>query len=323
MKNPEKLINNRAIQSIIRLLGYRVSGYIFQKGLFPLIYPKKQFQLVNQQVEYVFKSLLRQSLDGDVKKQVDSFWRHYKQKFSDDCIVLNFGYDGLSDLFDKHVRIEGDQHLLDAVNQGHGILAVGSHVGSVLMGTVAMLLAYSTVPLEKVVGVKICTEPDVPNFPVILNCLQTAVAKFDRDVTFLLTRRAKKDVSIDMVDALNQKYMVTTNMDVLTGGGSTREFNLFGTVPVYMPAIVGAVKVALKTGATILPWTNRNVSGGKLVLSFETPIFPTVQQISDVRLHPDFDILCDTLFRIFERWLKASPTQWVYWDRFHKKVVRK
>jgi len=39
--------------------------------------------------------------------------------------------------------------------------------------------------------------------------------------------------------------------------------------------------------------------------------------------NPEFYYLCEKLVSILEGWIRESPEQWMYWDRFHRRVVNR
>ncbi|MFH1132832.1 MAG: hypothetical protein V1754_15975, partial [Pseudomonadota bacterium] len=197
-----------------------------------------------------------------------------------------------------------------------------------VLGTTAFLSLYLTVPQELYPVTRLCAEPEAERFPSVLKNLQVVLKDYGGDVDFILTRRDNKTISTQICDTLSAGGLVTTNLDVLMGGGSRMVFPLFGgnvnqrVARVYLPALVGAAKTALRTGSTLLPWINlRTKTGFRLIL--EDPIGPVPclgQSVPDD--HPELLALCERLRIILERWIVQNPEQWTYWDRLHKRLVQ-
>ncbi|MGA1840705.1 MAG: hypothetical protein ACMUIU_08785 [bacterium] len=323
MKNPERLINNLFLRILVNHIGFKMSRFIMLKWILPSILHEKMIDKMAGQVTGYFKTFFPSLSDEEVERKVDEFLWHYKYKFCEDCIVLNLNFDKSLKLIDKYTMIEGRENLLKAMDSGQGILAVGSHVGSILFGSITLFSIYRNIPKENYQKIKICTEPDVPRFPTAFQRLEEALKRFQLDISFINTRRHKSDVGWEMSNALKAGYLVTTNLDVLTGGGSRKQFRLFDSVQVYLPAIAGSVKLALLTGAVILPWHNVRDKDGRLRLTIEEPIgpFPVPEgQIDDQ--YPEFINLCEKLRDILEGWIKENPEQWTYWDRLHLRLAK-
>jgi lauroyl/myristoyl acyltransferase len=110
--------------------------------------------------------------------------------------------------------------------------------------------------------------------------------------------------------ALNAGQIVTTNLDVMSAGASAEVFRLFEKANVLLPAVVGAAKAAKLSRALVLPWSNRRDGHGRLVLRFEQPFFADEGAAA----------LSQRLRDLLENWIVESPEQWIYWDRFEKRL---
>jgi lauroyl/myristoyl acyltransferase len=110
----------------------------------------------------------------------------------------------------------------------------------------------------------------------------------------------------------------------MTGGASRKQFKLFDRVLVYLSAIAGSARLALLTGAVILPWHNVRDKDGGLRLTIDEPIgpFPEPEGKIDDQ-YPEFINLCEKLRCILEGWIKENPEQWTYWDRLHLRLVKR
>ena len=87
-----------------------------------------------------------------------------------------------------------------------------------------------------------------------------------------------------------------------------------------LPALVGAAKMALSTGATILPWLCLRTRVGYR-LEILPPLGPVKRLRQADETHPEVQALCGRLRAILEGWIHDQPAQWVYWDRLHKRLI--
>jgi lauroyl/myristoyl acyltransferase len=324
LKNPERFINNGILRAVANNLDFRLSQFIVLKALLPFIIPENVAAMLAQNVSCYLKEFFPFLSDEEVERKVDAFLWHYKYKFSEDCIVLNLNFDKSLKVIEKYTAIHGKENLMKALDQGRGVLAVGSHVGSVLFGTMTFLSVFLTLEGRGFNGIKVCTEPDVIQFPSVFQRLEKAFKQYNYQFSFIITRRHKKDVAMEIANALRAGSIVTTNMDVVMGGRSRMQFRLFEKALVYLPALAGAVKVALQTGATILPWTNIRDKGGHLILTIEEPIIPLHHISGKIdNDDPEFIRLREKLRAILERWITDDPEQWMYWDRLHHRLINK
>jgi len=127
-------------------------------------------------------------------------------------------------------------------------------------------------------------------------------------------------VATQMLETLQLRGVVTTNLDVLHGGTSSRVFDLLGR-RVFLPSLVGAAKVALRTGATVLPFVTARTDEGFRV-RLERPFGPVPELGSQLPGDPpELTALCERLRVLLEGWIAELPEQWVYWDRLHKRLA--
>ncbi len=322
MKNPERLINNIFLRALVNHFGFKMSRFIILKGIVPSLLPEKTLDKITGQVTDYFKTFFPLFSHEEVERKVDEFLWHYKSRICEDCIALNLNLDKTFKFIDQYTIIKGRANLLEAIDKGCGILAVGSHVGSILLGTMTLLSIYRDIPGKKNHKIKLCTEPDVPRFPATFQRIKEISRTLHLNISFINTRRYKSVVAMEMSRALNDRSFVTTNLDVLTGGGSRMQFKLFDRILVYLPAIAGSAQLALLTGAVILPWHNVRDKDGRLILTIEEPIGPFPESGERTKdKNPQFTHLCERLRRILEGWIKENPEQWTYWDRLHLRMA--
>jgi len=324
MKNREKVINNVLIRIVIGFSWHKVSKFIIRNILFPLVIPPKIRRIIGEDVPLYFKKYFPELGPDIIKRKAHEFTKNYKNRFAYDCIILNLNFKRTFSLVDKDVVIRGRKNLIRALESSGGLLAVSAHFSSIVLGTIAFIGLFRDIFPTKSKNIWICTEPDVPAFTTLTDKIKVFSQLYKWDISFLLTHGNKIHVALKMTESLNSHDLVTTNLDVLRGGSSKKTFGLFGNASVYLPAIVGTAKVTLRTGATILPWVNTRERDGTLVLRIGEPIgpFPEMDCKIDMR-SPVFLSLCERLVSILDEWIRESPEQWMYWDRFGRRVVNR
>ena len=158
-------------------------------------------------------------------------------------------------------------------------------------------------------------------YPLFLENIEQAIREYGGRGGLILTGGGFRQVATRMHEVLSGKGMVTTNLDVLMGGASEMSLSLFGRARVRLPALVGAAKVALRTGSVVLPWVNLR-SGSGFRLRLEEPIGPLPRLGREVgEDHPELTALCERLRYVLEGWITSQPEQWSYWDRFHHRLL--
>ena len=322
MKNLEKLINNFAFRTLVRKVGFERARAVFAKAILPMLMPAAQKQRLRALAAEHLESYFPDGEKNRGRERVDLFFDHWATKFAEDCVCINSTrIEQFTTAIEKLVSFEGEEHFVKAHRTDAGVLAVGSHVGSVSFGTTALLYHFLSLPREEYPKIRLCSEPEVARYPGVLNLLEEALGDFGGDVRFVFTHRQSKEIAIDLNQVLLNNGFVTTNLDVLFGGGSTQAFPLFERAQVYLPALVGAARMALRTGAVVLPWVCfRGLSGYRMVV--EPMIGPVPRLGQDVPDdHPEMVALCEQLRATLEGWISQQPEQWVYWDRFHRRIV--
>ena len=322
MKNPEKLINNFAFRTLVRRAGFKGARAVFAKAILPLLLPSAQKEQLRALASGHLERYFHDCDGGRPEQRVDAFMSHWAHKFAEDCVCINSTrIEQFTAAIEKLVSFEGEEHFLRAHETDAGVLAVGSHVGSVSFGTTALLYHFLDLPREEYPKIRLCSEPEVGRYPGVLRLLEEALGDFGGDVRFVFTHRQSKEIAVDLNQVLLENGFVTTNLDVLMGGGSRLEFPLFGQARVLLPALVGAARMALRTGAVVLPWVCfRTPTGYRMVVEPTIGPVPRLgQNVPDD--HPEMVTLCEQLRATLERWISAQPEQWVYWDRFHKRLV--
>lgn len=322
MKNPEKLINNVAFRTLVRTAGFERARAVFDRVVIPMLMPSAKRDLLGARVAEHLQQYFPEFDQPEARRRADAFLRHWTKKFAEDCVCINSTkIKQFTTAIEKLVEFEGEENFVAAHRADAGVLAVGSHVGSVSFGTTALLYHFLNLPREEYPRIRLCSEPEVARYPGVLRLLEEALGDFGGEVRFVFTHRESKEISVDLSSVLLEKGFVTTNIDVLMGGGSKQVFPLFDTARVLLPAVVGAARTALRTGSAVLPWVcYRKKTGYRMIVE---PMIGPVPKLGRVVPpdHPEMVALCEQLRATLERWISAEPEQWAYWDRFHKRLV--
>lgn len=301
-RDRERLLTHPLIRASVGLLGFRISRFLFYSTITRLLIAKNDLGQLSKTVEGYFTRYVAAG-NPNITPKSEVFIYHYKMKLCEDITLLNLNRCRLPRVLARNVRVEGTENYRRALEAGKGILAVGSHVGSVLLATAAFVNISSTVahPLSR--RVNICTDPyAIRFFPP--RTIHDTYAFIPND----LNRQA---MIARIVAALKSREVVMTNLDVLSGGSSTEGFRLFNKTNILLPAVVASAKLALLAEAVVLPWRNRRDERNRLVLRLENPIWP----------NSDIQALSEQLRSMLEKWILENPEQWIYWDRFHKRLI--
>ncbi len=318
----EKLLVNDAMRALARNAGILGSRRVLLHSLLPLVAPPWKRAKLRQRVRGYFREYFPEYDARTARLLADRYVHHWCCKQAEDVYAINFPdvHVGLAEL-DRLVVHEQPQRFTEAIRHGTGVLAVGAHVGALSIGTVALMARLrETTPEERPI-IRLCTDPEMESYPSVFEGTEQVLRDFDRDIRFVITRRESRTIATEIAEALDRRAFVTTNLDVLLGGKNQRVFELFGRARVRLPALVGAAKVALRTGATILPWVCTR-SDASFRLRLERPIGP-VERIGPTIPddHPALLALTEQLLDIVEAWVRWHPEQWVYWDRLHRRLV--
>jgi len=168
----------------------------------------------------------------------------------------------------------------------------------------------------------VCMDPEATRYARLRQAMTQAWETYQLDARMVLTGREPRAIIQELDEVLEGGGLVTTNLDVMWGGRSRRAFRLFGRVWVRLPALVAAARTALANRAWLLPWVNIRTRRG-FILRFEPVIAPMARVPREALEsdHPELIELCERLREVLEAWIVAHPTQWSYWDRFHRRLV--
>jgi lauroyl/myristoyl acyltransferase len=318
----EKLVANDAIKALVRTTNLATTRRVLRHTLLELMAPPWKRAQLRRRMRGYLRSYFPEYDDRSAAALADAFVGHWVTKYADDCFTINMpDIHYAKAAFDRYVTFEQPELFREAVERGAGVIAAGAHMGSISFGTFAMLSRVLDIPVERSPIVRICSDPEMERYPAIPPLIDGALRDFGRDGRIILTRRDPKVIALEMAETLEQGGVLTTNLDVMMGGRDQTPFQMFGKARVRLPALMGAAKVALRAGATILPWICLQAGDG-FRLRFERPIGP-VPKLGPVipDEHPALVALSLQLRDVLQGWIRWHPEQWVYWDRFHRRLV--
>jgi lauroyl/myristoyl acyltransferase len=320
--NPERLANNAAMRFLVNHTSLPLARAVLTQILARLALSPQKRGRMTKRAGQLLSEYLPELDDQQRQKCLRSLNLHWSKKLAEDVITLNLkGPARFERLFADYYVFENAERLAQAVALGRGVLLVGSHVGSISLGTTALYSLLLTIPSSSRPSIHTCTEPDLERFPTVAPSLEKAMAMYGVDASFILTSSGRSSVARQMCMHLSSGNIVTTNLDVLGGGASRQAFSFLDGRPIFLPAAVGAAKVALSTGATVVPWLNYRTDKG-YVLRLESPLGPFSRHEEPLEDdHPEVKKLSSMLAEILSNWVRSYPDQWVYWDRLHRRIA--
>jgi len=312
----DRLINNSISRLVINNMPFKVTKSLILKFIIPLTIPQKRMKNLENHIANYYRIIYPKSDKSFLYKKATIYTNNYKSKRCDDYILFNLNYQNTLKYVDKYVIIQGISHLQQAIAYNRGIIAVGSHVGSQVLGFFALMVILHRLHTDKKRIVKIVSAPDIKEFKNIFSRLKYWNKNNVFDFEFIWTENRKYIEAIKFFEALKKKCILTTNLDVLAGGNSQKKFKLLNTFHIRLPAIIGAAKLALLTDSIILPWHNYVDKNGILNLVIEEQLNPAcTRKTQSVDFKQNVVNLSNTLFKLLENWVQEYPEQWIYWDR--------
>ncbi|MCU0692831.1 MAG: hypothetical protein MUF54_15640 [Polyangiaceae bacterium] len=317
-----KLLVNGATRALARNAGILGTRQVLLHSLIPLVAPPWKRRQMRQRVRGYLHRYFPEHDTRTVNLLASRYVHHWCCKHAEDVYVINVPdlHVALGEV-DRFVVHEHAQRFQEALSHRRGVLAVGAHVGALTFGTVALLSRLRETTAEERGIVRICMDPELKHYPNMFAGAEQALADFGRDIRYVVTHRESRAIATDMGDALERGALVTTNLDVLVGGDNQLPLELFGAVRVRLPALVGAAKVALRTGAVVLPWVCTRTRGG-FRLRLERPLGPFPRMAAAIRDDdPELLGLTERLVDVLQGWIRWHPEQWVYWDRLNRRLA--
>lgn len=203
-----------------------------------------------------------------------------------DCLV-QMGY---PERLRRVLEIRGLEHLEAALSKGHGVIALGFHLGNFVLLTAAM---------------------GVAGYPV-----QTLIRFLDDERLMDLVRHHSRSFYTELIPSLPRREAVKSILAVLRDNGivimladnlkrGELETTLFGQ-PVRTAR--GFVSLALRTGAAVVPVYLVRGDGGGLQLVVE----PEMEMVRTGELDADLAANTGGIMRLLENLVRRYPDQW-YW----------
>jgi len=185
------------------------------------------------------------------------------------------------------VKLEGIEHLLDALTHGKGVLLVTAHIGSWDMGGAALAAA------AELPGVSAVVEP-------------VSTGESDEAVTTMRERRGIKVIPVGrplgIGRALRRNEIVLVVSERAIGGDGV-EVEFFGEKTVFPR---GAAYWSIKTGAPIVPAFCIRQSDGTYVVHIEPAIVPDPDEDTERGVRERTQCVA----RIIEKYITRYPDQW-------------
>jgi len=318
----EKLVANDVIKTLVRTTSLTTTRRVLDRSLLSVLAPPWKRARMRKRVVGYLRAYFPEYDEPTVQALSRAFLRAWVNKHADDCYTINMPDVHFAlDAFARHVTFEQPHLFKEAVERGAGVIAPSANVGSISFGTFAMLSRVLDVPVERSPILRICSDPEIEAYPAIPKLIEQSLRDFGRDARIVLTRRDPKAIALEMAETLERGGVLTTNLDVMMGGRDRTPMLMFGSAKVRLPALIGAAKVALRTGATILPWVCMQ-AGDRFRLRFEEPMGPVPKLgASFPDDHPELVGLTHRLRDVLQGWIRWHPEQWAYWDRFHQRLV--
>ena len=191
---------------------------------------------------------------------------------------------------DKNVTIENLHYIDDALKQGKGVIVITAHLGNwELGGAILAILGYN------IWGV----------------ALTHASKKVD---TFFNTQRTSKGMHVIPLGKAVRKCLQALSLNHILALVGDRDFSKNGSrvqffgKPTLFPE--GPARLALATGALIIPGFTIKREDDTFCLHFEKPLVLTSQHNNSIPL------IISEYKTIYERFIKAYPDQWYMFRKF-------
>lgn len=195
-----------------------------------------------------------------------------------------------TDYIDRNIRVDGLEHLDEAVHGGRGAVLVTGHFGSwELMGCVLRLLNY---PVDFVVGIQ-----RNPLVQMLMNNLRLASGIDVIELTSILS----------VVRSLKAGRFTAMLCDQDAGRGGVFVDFLGG--PASTPK--GAARLAIMAGVPIIPGFIIRIGGAKHRIVIEKPIYG--DETKDVRT--SVSTLTQAYTRVIEAYVRRYPDHWLWAHR--------
>ncbi|MBN2736960.1 MAG: hypothetical protein JXR70_08275 [Spirochaetales bacterium] len=294
---------------------------VFQKQMLTSFFSLAMQEELKVKVAGYFKSYLNKT-QAESWSLAEDYLEHYLSKITDDVMLLNWPIGRLRARLEKMLVVRGVENLHKALGSDRGVILLGSHIGSVFLGTLGLLKICLEDPALEKRGLSVCSEPEMASYPLIHNWAKAAGKIYHASIEVINVNNAKGNPAILMIGALKKKRLLTTNMDVLDAGGDRGGVCLLNTMQLCLPALSGALECAYHSGAMVLPWFNIRDGRGKLKVIFERPLDYFAKEDSTMKKEAWVMKSRKHMLDLFQKYLETYPDQWLYWDRLEKRLVK-
>ena len=199
----------------------------------------------------------------------------------------------------ESVKVEGRQHMDEAIRSGKGVILLGAHYGNwELMNSVNSALGYQT----HVVG-------RAMDNPLMNRMINRWRERFGSKIINSRSRNSLREI----LSALHKKTAVGFLIDQNVVGDRGVFVDFFGRLA-HTHKVVALV--ALKTGAQIIPMFMRQDANGKSLLSYgePLPLVRTGNRENDVSENTQ------VMTHLLEKEIREKPEQWLWMhDRWKKR----
>jgi Kdo2-lipid IVA lauroyltransferase/acyltransferase len=194
------------------------------------------------------------------------------------------------------VRVEGEQHLRDALARKQGVLALSAHLGN--FAIIGARLAAAGYPFSVVVK-----HPSNEEFAQLITRYRAQVG------IDTISAKPRREAVRGIVQALRENRIVLVIADEFKSGEITVEF-----MGLNLPAPRGPATLALRTGAVTLPMFATRRPDGSIVLAIGRPI----EAVHRESLEETITATTALYTRHLEDVIRRYPDQWS-WLGFPRK----
>jgi KDO2-lipid IV(A) lauroyltransferase len=235
--------------------------------------------------ENVAKALGQEIRDyAERKALVWRAWRNFAQGVLQTSAIMHFSKDQIV----STIRLEGEDHLRDALAKGQGVVALSAHLGSFTM--IGARLAAEGYPFSVVVK-----HPGDPRFARLIDDYRAQIG------IRTIPAKPRREAVRGILKALRGNRIVLVIADEFKSGGVTVEFMRQSSA-----APRGPATLALRTGAVTLPMFATWRPGGSLVLS----IGPELKPVQKEDLEKSVEATTALYTRHIEKAIRQYPDQW-------------
>ena len=237
-----------------------------------------------------------ESTDGQRTALVKAAWLNFARGVLDTTLATSYSREQIVEM----VGLEGEEHLLRALDQGKGVLALSAHLGSFTM--IGARLAAAGYPFSAVVK-----PPGDAGLARLMDGYRSRIG------IHTISAKPRREAVRGILRALRENRIVLVIADEFKSGDIMVDF-----LGLKAPAPRGPATLALRTGAVTLPMFATRRPQGALVLSIGAPIAPVER--GDL----EESVIATTV--VYTRFIEAAihqyPDQWNWLGLPRRDVMR-